>query len=117
LTSSPAYCRFQLSRNLALDGVLDSLNSKSVIDAGPLELVDDDEDAPAIAPPAAAGGAAGVDRLPGAPCTWILTIMLGAQGCQKRALCAGRRRGAVWLAVSLSHAPPARRALRTATLV
>ncbi|XP_074574086.1 periodic tryptophan protein 2 [Curcuma longa] len=34
--------RFQLTRNLSLDGVLDFLNSKKMTDAGPLDLIDDD---------------------------------------------------------------------------
>lgn len=34
--------RFQLTLNLALDGVLDFLNSKNMTEAGPLDLIDDD---------------------------------------------------------------------------
>lgn len=34
--------RFQITRNLSLDGVLDFLNSKRMTDAGPLDLVDDE---------------------------------------------------------------------------
>ncbi|XP_058074231.1 periodic tryptophan protein 2 [Magnolia sinica] len=34
--------RFQITRNLSLDGVLDFLNSKKMTDAGPLELIDDE---------------------------------------------------------------------------
>lgn len=37
--------RFQLSHNQSLDGVLDQLNSKNVTDAGPVQLVDDDDSA------------------------------------------------------------------------
>lgn len=37
--------RFQLSANQSLDGVLDQLNSKYVSDAGPVQLVDDDDSA------------------------------------------------------------------------
>lgn len=37
--------RFQLSHNHSLDGVLDQLNSKNVTDAGPVQLVDDDDSA------------------------------------------------------------------------
>lgn len=36
--------RFQLSHNQSLDGVLDQLNSKNVTDAGPVQLLDDDDD-------------------------------------------------------------------------
>ncbi|KAG9449168.1 hypothetical protein H6P81_009133 [Aristolochia fimbriata] len=35
--------RFQISHNKSLDGVLDLLNSKNMTDAGPLELIDDDQ--------------------------------------------------------------------------
>ncbi|XP_050232821.1 periodic tryptophan protein 2 [Mercurialis annua] len=35
--------RFQITHNLSLDGVLDFLNSKNMTDAGPLDLVDDDD--------------------------------------------------------------------------
>lgn len=35
--------RFQITLNLSLDGVLDFLNSKNMTDAGPLELIDDDD--------------------------------------------------------------------------
>ncbi|KAK1436824.1 hypothetical protein QVD17_02608 [Tagetes erecta] len=34
--------RFQITLNLSLDGVLDILNSKNMTDAGPLNLIDDD---------------------------------------------------------------------------
>ena len=34
--------RFQITHNLSLDGVLDFLNSKNMTDAGPLDLIDDD---------------------------------------------------------------------------
>lgn len=34
--------RFQITHNLSLDGVLDFLNSKNMTDAGPLNLIDDD---------------------------------------------------------------------------
>ena len=34
--------RFQITRNLSLDGVLDFLNSKKMTDAGPLDLIDDE---------------------------------------------------------------------------
>ncbi|GFY96992.1 periodic tryptophan protein 2 [Actinidia rufa] len=34
--------RFQITHNLSLDGVLDFLNSKKMTDAGPLDLIDDD---------------------------------------------------------------------------
>lgn len=34
--------RFQITHNLSLDGVLDFLNSKNMTEAGPLELIDDD---------------------------------------------------------------------------
>ncbi|OIV98316.1 hypothetical protein TanjilG_16643 [Lupinus angustifolius] len=34
--------RFQITHNLSIDGVLDFLNSKNMNDAGPLELIDDD---------------------------------------------------------------------------
>ncbi|KVH98016.1 G-protein beta WD-40 repeat-containing protein [Cynara cardunculus var. scolymus] len=34
--------RFQITLNLSLDGVLDVLNSKNMTDAGPLNLIDDD---------------------------------------------------------------------------
>ena len=34
--------RFQITHNLALDGVLDLLNSKNMTEAGPLDLIDDD---------------------------------------------------------------------------
>lgn len=34
--------RFQITHNLSLDGVLDILNSKNMTDAGPLDLIDDD---------------------------------------------------------------------------
>ncbi|WOL14635.1 periodic tryptophan protein [Canna indica] len=34
--------RFQTTRNLSLDGVLDFLNSKKMTDAGPLDLIDDE---------------------------------------------------------------------------
>ncbi|CAL9121996.1 unnamed protein product [Musa textilis] len=35
--------RFQITRNLSLDGVLDFLNSKKMTDAGPLDLIDDED--------------------------------------------------------------------------
>ncbi|CAH9147069.1 unnamed protein product [Cuscuta epithymum] len=35
--------RFQLTHNLSLDGVLDFLNSKNMTDAGPLDLIEDDD--------------------------------------------------------------------------
>ncbi|GLU14598.1 hypothetical protein SLE2022_311590 [Rubroshorea leprosula] len=34
--------RFQVTHNLSLDGVLDFLNSKNMTEAGPLDLIDDD---------------------------------------------------------------------------
>lgn len=34
--------RFQITLNLSLDGVLDFLNSKNMTEAGPLNLIDDD---------------------------------------------------------------------------
>lgn len=34
--------RFQITRNLSLDGVLDFLNSKKMTDAGPIDLIDDE---------------------------------------------------------------------------
>ncbi|KXZ50608.1 hypothetical protein GPECTOR_15g291 [Gonium pectorale] len=40
--------RFQLSHNRALDGVLDVLNSKKMTDAGPLQLIDHQEDDEAV---------------------------------------------------------------------
>ena len=48
--------RIQISHNRSLDGVLDTLNSKDVTDAGPVSLLDDaasDEDE--LLPPTAAG--------------------------------------------------------------
>lgn len=61
--------RFQLSKNHALDGVLDQLNSSKVTDAGPLELLDtaEDEEDMAVLPPATVGSAAGASDLPGKP--------------------------------------------------
>ncbi|OVA00485.1 WD40 repeat [Macleaya cordata] len=35
--------RFQITHNLSLDGVLDFLNSKKMTDAGPLDLIDDND--------------------------------------------------------------------------
>ncbi|KAL5729517.1 U3 snoRNP protein [Ranunculus cassubicifolius] len=35
--------RFQITHNLSLDGVLDFLNSKRMTEAGPLDLIDDDD--------------------------------------------------------------------------
>ncbi|RWV99034.1 hypothetical protein GW17_00038086 [Ensete ventricosum] len=35
--------RFQITRNMSLDGVLDFLNSKKMTDAGPLDLIDDED--------------------------------------------------------------------------
>lgn len=35
--------RFQITHNRSLDGVLDFLNSKGMTDAGPIDLIDDDE--------------------------------------------------------------------------
>lgn len=35
--------RFQITHNLSLDGVLDFLNSKNMTEAGPLDLIDDDD--------------------------------------------------------------------------
>lgn len=34
--------RFKITHNLSLDGVLDFLNSKNMTEAGPLDLIDDD---------------------------------------------------------------------------
>ncbi|KMZ72694.1 Periodic tryptophan protein 2 [Zostera marina] len=34
--------RFQITRNLAIDGVVDFLNSKNMTDAGPIDLIDDE---------------------------------------------------------------------------
>ncbi|XP_039116001.1 periodic tryptophan protein 2-like [Dioscorea cayenensis subsp. rotundata] len=36
--------RFQITRNLSLDGVLDFLNSKRMTDAGPVDLINDEND-------------------------------------------------------------------------
>ena len=63
--------RFQLSKNLALDGVLDQLNSRNLTDAGPLDLLDvqDDEEAQqTILPVATPGSVSGAEKLPGARC-------------------------------------------------
>lgn len=58
--------RFQLSKNLSLDGVLDQLSSRNMTDAGPLDLLDvEDEDEQAVLPPSSAGGVEGASRLPG----------------------------------------------------
>jgi periodic tryptophan protein 2 len=59
--------RFQLSKNLALDGVLDQLNSKNVTDAGPLDLIDiqDDDEDRKILPIATPGSVSGAEKLPG----------------------------------------------------
>ncbi|XP_074285604.1 periodic tryptophan protein 2 [Silene latifolia] len=35
--------RFQITHNLSLDGVLDMLNSKNMTEAGPMDLIDDDD--------------------------------------------------------------------------
>ncbi|CAA7028645.1 unnamed protein product [Microthlaspi erraticum] len=35
--------RFQITHNLSLDGVLDFLNSKKMTEAGPMDLIDDDD--------------------------------------------------------------------------
>jgi periodic tryptophan protein 2 len=35
--------RFQITRNLSLDGVLDFLNSKKMTDASTLDLIDDED--------------------------------------------------------------------------
>lgn len=35
--------RFQITHNLSLDGVLDFLNSKNMTEAGPIDLIDDDD--------------------------------------------------------------------------
>ena len=35
--------RFQITHNLSLDGVLDVLNSKNMTEAGPIDLIDDDD--------------------------------------------------------------------------
>ncbi|GLI62923.1 nucleolar protein, component of the U3 processome [Volvox africanus] len=45
--------RFQLSHNRSLDGVLDNLNSKNMTDAGPLQLIDkdDNDDGVELLPP------------------------------------------------------------------
>lgn len=61
--------RFQLSKNLALDGVLDQLNSKNLTDAGPLDLLDvqDDAEDQKILPVATPGSVSGAEKLPGAP--------------------------------------------------
>ena len=61
--------RFQLSKNLALDGVLDQLNSRNLTDAGPLDLLDVQEDAEdqTILPVATPGSVSGAEKLPGAP--------------------------------------------------
>jgi periodic tryptophan protein 2 len=60
--------RFQLSKNLALDGVLDQLNSKNLTDAGPLDLLDvqDDTEDQKILPIATPGSISGAEKLPGA---------------------------------------------------
>lgn len=60
--------RFQLSKNLSLDGVLDQLNSKNLTDAGPLDLLDiqDDEEVKQILPVATPGSVSGAEKLPGA---------------------------------------------------
>jgi periodic tryptophan protein 2 len=59
--------RFQLSKNLALDGVLDQLNSKNVTDAGPLDLLDvqDDDEDRKILPIATPESVSGAEKLPG----------------------------------------------------
>lgn len=36
--------RFQISQNRSLDGVLDQINTRNLTDAGPLDLIDDEED-------------------------------------------------------------------------
>ena len=48
--------RFQVTHNRSLDGVLDSLDSRHVTDAGPLGLIDDsDSDDDGLLPSVAAG--------------------------------------------------------------
>ena len=48
--------RIQISFNRALDGILDSLDSRRVTDAGPLDLIDDsDSDDDGLLPSAAPG--------------------------------------------------------------
>ena len=37
-----SFRRFQITHNLSLDGVLDFSNSKKMTEAGPLDLIDDD---------------------------------------------------------------------------
>ncbi|GIM02141.1 hypothetical protein Vretimale_6840 [Volvox reticuliferus] len=54
--------RFQLSHNRSLDGVLDNLNSKNMTDAGPLQLInkDDDEGVELLPPTIDVAASAGV---------------------------------------------------------
>ena len=48
--------RVQISHNRSLDGVLDSLNSRHITDAGPVGLIDDQaSDDELLLPPSAAG--------------------------------------------------------------
>ncbi|KAK9830156.1 hypothetical protein WJX72_010038 [[Myrmecia] bisecta] len=59
--------RFQISHNRSLDGVLDQLNSRNQTDAGPIDLINDEnsDDEFQLLPPTTAGGPAGADQLPG----------------------------------------------------
>ena len=50
--------RFQVTHNRSLDGVLDSLDSRQVTDAGPLGMIDDsDSDDDGLRPSVVAGAA------------------------------------------------------------
>lgn len=55
----------QITANRSLDGVLDTLNSRHLTDAGPLQLIDDAPEDPEVLPPG--GNPAAAADVPGAP--------------------------------------------------
>lgn len=91
--------RVQISHNRSLDGILDSLNTRNITDAGPVGLIDDapsDEDA--LLPPSAAGAALlcntctrlCMQRLPAAEC------LEARQTCQRWPIWGSYRRRPGW---------------------
>ena len=65
--------RFQVTHNRSLDGVLDSLDSRQVTDAGPLGMIDDSDSEDDALRPSVAAGEAPLQPL------FALTVRVAAQ--------------------------------------
>ena len=72
--------RVQISHNRSLDGILDSLNTRNITDAGPVGLIDDaGSDDDALLPPSAAGWLHQTPLLPLPQARAWLCMKLGRQ--------------------------------------